>query len=79
MIANIMIPRRREDCDDCKYDDTKKKRGLDDCKYAMIPRRREDWYHDIYNSLSLLFYLDAILPVLASPWYHHICNHLSPR
>ena len=28
MIANMMIPRRREDCEDCKYHDTKEKRGL---------------------------------------------------
>ena len=28
MIANMMIPRRREDWEDCKYDETKEKRGL---------------------------------------------------
>ena len=28
MIANMMIPRRREDWEDRKYDDTKEKRGL---------------------------------------------------
>ena len=41
MIANMMIPRRSEDWDDCKYDDTKEKK-TGRIANMMIPRSRED-------------------------------------
>ena len=44
----MMIPRRREDCEDCKYDDTKEKIGLGGEERTgrianmILPRRSED-------------------------------------
>ena len=70
-----MIPRRSEDCDDCKYDPLKEKllgiiAYLQSYKVLASP-----WYHCIFASSSPRFSLVSLhicnpQGVLSSPWYH---------
>ena len=78
--AYLHDPRRREDCEDCKYVPSLFSCGI--MIFAIITVLASPWYHaylqSSQSSLLLGIMIFAIRRVLSSPWYHHICNPHSP-